>query len=188
MKQFKNTLAVAIAVAGLYGVPAMAGTAVHWAGSDAGGTKDVKWKVVQPSTLDFTVTPAQVTSVERDGGVNGSLSGLGGNAGAWRNDGDAVTVKASGVDAGGHNAIARGDSPKEHPEQMFYWFQADVGSVGPAFDLTGDESWPSHSYGKIYAVMQWQDVKSGNWSPVTDIRAVRSTRFTDTLTVTKYTV
>lgn len=188
MKQFKNTLAVAIAVAGLYGVPAMAGTAVHWAGSDAGGTKDVKWKVVQPSTLDFTVTPAQVTFVANDGTVNAPAASGEAGAGSWRNDGDMVTVKASSAASDAYQGTARGDAPMAYPEHLTYSFTTDIGGAKTWLYINGDRPWPGHSYGVIRGYIYSQDVKSGAWSPVRDIRYVKSTRFTDTLTVTKYTV
>ena len=189
MKQFKNTLAVAIAVAGLYGVPAMAGTAVHWAGSDAGGTKDVKWKVVQPSTLDFTVTPAQVTFVANDGGVNAPSSSGEPKAGTWRNDGDMVTVK-SGTPLYNDLSVglASGDAPRPQIERLAYSFVADSKYHVSSLLVRGDTPWPGHISGSIKGNIQYYRVDTGDWMPVPDISHVKSTRFTDTLTVTKYTV
>lgn len=92
MKQFKNAVAVVIAAAGLVSVSAMAGTAVHWAGSDAGNAKDVKWQVVQPSRLDFNITTADVQSVRSDGFVNCPAGQSRACAGTWRNGGQTVTV------------------------------------------------------------------------------------------------
>ncbi|MBC6559042.1 hypothetical protein GW721_24345, partial [Citrobacter braakii] len=175
MKQFKNAVAVAIAAAGLYSVSAMAGTAVHWAGSDAGSAKDVKWQVVQPSRLDFTVNTADITSVGDRGEVNGGSPTTPGNAGEWVNDGDAVYVLArhnQTMAPTGSYSIAYGDNDNERLE---YRLRSPDGKDDMFID--GKVAWPAHVHGEIDGVLK--KLMGGDWMPVAAVGMLTSTHFTD---------
>ncbi|MBC6559033.1 hypothetical protein GW721_24300 [Citrobacter braakii] len=184
MKQFKNAVAVAIAAAGLYSVSAMAGTAVHWADSDAGSAKDVKWQVVQPSTLDFIFTTADVQSVNSRGEVNEpeTESSHTGGAGTWLNVGDAIYVDGHHTNITHELSQADGDNVGE----FMLWGCTVSGNPDFVLDLRGSKPWPPLSEGFVYGTIYADD--GGLPKPVPDITKVKSTKFTDNITVTKYAV
>ena len=175
MKQFKNAVAVAIAAAGLYSVSAMAGQAVRWDSADAGQAKDVKWNIVQPSVLDFTITTTDITGSNVTGEVEniGSIKNAGtGNAqfraekstpqrGMWRADGDAEGEYLR-FDVRGISTIP-------------------VGKCDPTTVPRGYCDFKPGSTGTVYG-----NVSKPNGDIVKTVSDIKSSRFVANITVTSY--
>ena len=180
MKQFKNAIAVAIAAAGLYSVSAMAGTAVHWADSDAGSSKDVKWQVVQPSRLDFTITTIDVHSIDSNGVVNGDGTGSQGRVGSWSNNGQSATVQTSDLYET-DKSWAAGDVGSE----VMLWAMCINGDCGNRVRLDGKGQASAGASGTIYGYIYPK--RGDGQKSITDIKSVKSSKFTSNITVTMYT-
>lgn len=183
MKQFKNAVAVVIAAAGLVSVSAMAGTAVHWAGSDAGNAKDVKWQVVQPSRLDFNITTADVQSVRSDGFVNCPAGQSRACAGTWRNGGQTVTVTTPDR-YDNNSATASGGVGSE--KLLYALCPQDNCADSNKVDFQKSGNVPEGTTGTMYGIM-YSQMTTSPYTIITDISQVKSSKFTTNIVVTKYT-
>ncbi|MBC6559041.1 hypothetical protein GW721_24340, partial [Citrobacter braakii] len=179
MKQFKNAVAVAIAAAGIYSVSAMAGTAVHWAGSDAGSAKDVKWQVVQPSRLDFTLNTVDITSVSANGGANSNNVDDPGSVGDWTNAGDAIYVYTADnhTDGNGSYSNAKGDVGNEELTIRFKDPDGTAHTKNGDMPIDGKTVWNAGLRGNIEGRV-YVNTGSG-WGLVSSMSEIQSTRFTD---------
>lgn len=178
MKMFKNAVAVVVVASGLYSVAAIAGPS-HTEWDFDAGTQDVKWRLVQPGSVDFTVTTSNLVSIDdQTGQVNGTAG-----IGTWKNNAGAVTFMVGSYVPIDKRAAFIAADWSQSDEVMEVTMRDSAGNVVCAFDGINECLLPAHSSGTFSGLIRY-DRKSGGYLP--DIAMVVNTRFSADVRITHF--